>query len=433
MENEIYVACWLDGDKAIMMAGTRNPEGFVKPLAVERRSNPGANSVVNGVIAVNDGNRNIVAALCKCIANRLTTTLNETYTIRGLYFGAMPRSLRSIRTSGEKVLDTRNYVREADVDECRSLAYSEAASFGEVLALYDSGFELDSAISRHAVGEVAKKVRLNALSVVVGKRFSTDYKALMPKDVTLFDVMPAGIAVASAVTHSDERLNGVLSVHFCSTTTLFTAYRDDQVIATCVVPFGEDDVIHDMCHGNFKSDSWRTLYDNWDFVSGAANIKISDGTAKHSLDTETIERMRFAAETRISEIYSIALEWLRNQISDFDSLIHSIVFTGSLSDKLGFIQFVDESLLPGHTCQCRCGNIMDVMKDEAYSGDADYLPLVGMLQKAAQNCMEHKVTPKMDEISTPAEQPAKAKETKDPKSPSFIHKLFNSLADDSSL
>jgi len=422
MENEIYVACWLDGDKAIMMAGTRNSEGRVTPLAVERRTAIG--SVTNGVVALNEDNRNMVATLSKCMANRISNALHDTYSIRGLYFGVMPRSLRSIRTSGEMVLDTRRYVTDADIYEVRRMANDEATTFGDVIALYDNGFELDGAITRHVKGEIVKKLKMNTLSVVVNKRFSTDYKSLMPKDmgVSLLGVMPAGVAVATAITRPQERLDGVLSVHFCGSTTLFTAFRDDHVIATCVVPFGEEDVVHDMCQGNFKQESWNTLYQNWDFVSGAANIKISDGTGKHPLDPETIERMRYAAESRISEIYNIAIEWLRAQTPDFDSVIQNIVFSGSLTDKLGFLQFVDESLLPGHECVCRCGDIMEFMTDETYSGDADYIPLIGLIAMASENCVERKVTPKMEDVK-PTPTPEKPNNRHNTKGPSLFDKV----------
>ncbi len=401
MENEIYVACWFDGNRAVMMAGTRNSGGYVTPLAVERRTGLSAGSVVNGVIALNEDNRNMVSSLSKLIANRLTTTLQDTYSVRGLYLGIMPRSMRSIRTSGEKVLDTRRYVEDSDIYEVRRIANAEASTFGDVLALYDNGFELDGVNTRYAKGAVAKKIKANTIAVVVNKRFSTDYKALMPSrdpEISLLGVMPAGVVVASAVTKEEERLEGVLSVHFCGATTLFTAYRDDQVIASCVVPFGEEDVVHDMCHGCFKSNFWHVVYENWDFVSGGADIKMSDGTGKRPLDSETIERLRYAAESRISEIFNIANEWLRAQVQDFDSLIKHIVFTGSIADKLGFIKYVEESLVPGRDVACRCGDIMDVMTDDRYSGDADYIPLVGLIKLASENCVEQKVIQRIDEI-----------------------------------
>lgn len=440
MENEIYAACWFDGDRAVMMAGTRNSGGYVTPLAVERRTGLSAGSVTNGVIALNEDNRNMVSTLSKLIANRLTTTLNDTYSVRGLYLGVMPRSMRSIRTSGEKVLDTRRYVRQDDIDEIRQVAFSEASSFGDVVALYNNGFEIDGVNTRHAKDEVAKKVKINTLAIVVNNRQATDYKALMPKDkdvdVKLLGVIPAGVAVASVVTKQDERLNGVLSVHFCDTTTLFTAYRDDQVIATCVVPFGEEDVIHDMCYGNIKSNFWRVVYDNWDFVSGGADIKMSDGTGKRPLDSATIERLRYAAESRISEIFNIANEWLRAQVQDFDSLIRHIVFTGSIADKLGFIKYVEESLVPGRDVTCRCGDIMDVLTDDKYSGDADYLPLVGLIKLASENCIERKAILKMDDLQTPAEQEKQnktAKETKGSKTTKIFQKLFDTLTEDDTL
>lgn len=434
MENEIYVACWFDGNKAIMMAGTRNSEGRVTPLAVERRSGFG-DAAANGVITLNEDNRNMIATLTRCIINRLTTTLNDTYTMRGLYLGVMPRSMRSVRTSGELILDTRRYVKDADIEECRRQAYTEASTFGDVLALYNNGFELDGTMARIAKDGIAKKIKMNALSVVVNHRFSTDYKSLMPKDVTLYGVNPVGVAVARTVTTPEERLNGVLSVHFCSKSTLFTAYRDDQVIATCVVPFGEDDVVHDMCQGHFKQDHWRKLYDNWDFVSGASNIMISDSTGKHPLDSETFEHMRYSAETRITEIYKIAIEWLCNQVHDLDALIQYVVFSGSLADKAGFINYVEESLLPEHKCQLRCGDIMNIMTDETYSGDADYIPLVGLIAMASESCVERKVTPKMDEINTVQEQ-EKQPVKQGSKGPSLFDKMgnaFKKLTEDDNL
>lgn len=439
MENEIYAACWFDGDKAVMMAGTRNSEGQVTPLAVERRTGLSAGSVANGVIALNEENRTMVSSLVQLMANRLTTAFNETYSIRGLYLGVMPRSMRGIHTSGEKVQDTRRYVRDEDIDEVRRKANAEASTFGEVLALYNNGFELDGAATRHAKDEVAKKVKINTLAVVVNKNFATDYKALMPtKDpsVALYGVMPAGVAVASVVTRPEERLDGVLSVHFCGSTTLFTAYRDDQVIATCVVPFGEEDVIHDMCCDfNIKMNGWRTMYDNWDFVSGASNIKIKDNTGMHHLDSKTIEQMNFAAESRISEIYNIAIAWIRTQMQDFDSLINHIVFTGSIADKKGFIDYVKESLLPDTKYVLRLGDIMDSMTDSQYAGDADYLPLVGMIKMASENCVERKTTQNVEELvgGQEVKKPGRDEDTYNPKQPSLFSRLVNSLKEDNSL
>lgn len=444
MENEIYAACWFDGEKAVMMAGTRNSEGHVTPLAVERRASLSAGSVANGVIVLNEENRNMVSALVKCIANRLSTTLHETYFVRGLYLGVMPRSMRGIRTSGEKILDTRRYVRNEDIDEVRRKASAEASTFGEVLALYNNGFEIDGVSTRHAKEEVAKKVKINTLSVVVNKNFATDYKALMPKEpsVALLGVMPAGVAVASAVTRPEERLDGVLSVHFCQSTTLFTAYRDDQVIATCVVPFGEEDIIHDMCCDiNIKRDSWDTMFDNWDFVSGGAEVKISDSTGKHPLDSATIERMHYATESRISEIYNVAVEWFRTQVRDFDSIIRHIVFTGSVADKKGFIDYVKGSLLQGAGYDLRIGDIMDSMTDVQYGGDADYIPLVGMLKMASENCVERKEVLKMEDLAAEMEhepeKPVKPKDQDKQKRPSlfdmFIPTIKNTLADDETL
>lgn len=433
MENEIYAACWFDGDKAVMMAGTRNSEGYVTPLAVERRTGLSAGSVINGVIAINEDNRNMVSSLSKLIANQLTTTLPDTYKVRSIYLGVMPRSMRSIRTSGEKTLDTRRFVNQSDIDEVRRKASDEADTFGDVLALYNNGFELDGANTRHAKDEVAKKVKMNTLAVVVNKRFSTDYKALMPKEkdsnITLLGVMPASVAVASVVTKPEERMDGVLSVHFCNTTTLFTAYRDDQVISTCVIPFGEEDVIHDMCQGNFKTNFWRTMFDNWDFVSGGAEVKISDGTGKHPLDSDTIERMRYAAESRISEIYNIAREWMCAQVQDFDKIIKHIVFTGQIADKLGFLKYVKASLVPEKDVVCRCGDIMDVMTDDKYSGDADYLPLVGLIKMASENCVERKVIQNMDELLAGQDtaKPGKDKDPDKPKEPSFFTRWGNAV------
>lgn len=443
MENEIYAACWFDGDKAVMMAGTRNSEGHVCPLAVERRPGLSPGSVANGVIALNEENRTMVSSLVQLVANRLNTTFADaTYTVRGLYLGVMPRSMRGIRTSGEKVLDVRRYVNDKDIDDVRSEANAEASTFGEVLALYNNGFEIDGVATRHAKGELVKKVKINTLAVVVNKNFATDYKALMPKssEVTLHDVVPAGVAVASAVTKSEERLDGVLSVHFCSSTTIFTVYRDDQVIATCVVPFGEEDVIHDMCcDSNLKQNSWKVMYDNWNFATGASNIMISDGTGKHPLDSKTVEQMNFAAESRVSEIYNIAIEWLCAQVQDFDKTIKHIVFTGRIADKLGFLDYVRESLLPGKDVECRCGDIKDVITDNKYLGDADYLPLVGLIKMASENCVERKTTQNVEELvgGQGVKQPGKDEDTYNPKQPSLFSKigkvLANSLKEDNSL
>lgn len=435
MENKIYVVCWFDGNKAIAMAGTRNSEGKVSPLAVERR-NATAGSIANGVIALSDENRKTFSDLSRCVANLLTTTLNETYSVQGFYVVAMPRSMRSVVTSGEKILDTRRYVTDRDIEDCRIKAREEVIPDCDVLSLYENGFNLDSVSTRHANGEVAKKLRMNALSVIVNKRFSTDYRMLLPKDVTLSGVLPASVAASMAVTTPDERFDGVVSVHFCNSTTLFTAYSDDRVVATCVVPFGEEDVIHDLCSGvcensKEKEAVWRKIYDKWNFASAESDLRVSDSLGNKLVDAEKAKHMSYAAETRISEIFNIGIEWLRNQLADFDTVTKAVVFSGLISDKAGFSDFAS-SLAPDSTC--RCGNANDILLDHTYGDDPDYIPMIGAMLMATEGCVEIKHAPVIEPVITPPDDPdnkPKEKTGRVKKPPfGFINDLFNGKDED---
>jgi len=410
MENDIYVVCWFDGNEAIAMAGTRKSKGMISPLAVERREIP-ASAVANGVINVNDDNRQVISTLVRCVANLLTTTLNENYTVRGIYFVAMPRSMRSIVTSGEKVLATRSYVTEADVRECREKAREGISADLKLLCLYENDFELDGKSSRHAIDEVAKKLRMNALSVVVGKRFSSDYSVMLPKDVALAGVLPASVAASMAVTTPEERFEGAISVHFCDSTTLFTAYRDDRVLATCVVPFGEQDVIHDLCCevcDNTNDNVWRKIYGRWNFNAKAKDLHITDSFSGNSLvDDEKVERMLYCAEVRIREILNIGLEWFRAQVREYDEVSKKIVFSGCIAEKEGFGRFA-ESLY--ENTECRSGNANQIISDESYFDDVNYIPLVGAMLLATDNCVERKAKQNLEEIQRKAEEERRQEE-----------------------
>jgi len=424
MENEIYVVSLFDGDKGVMMAGTRSDDGRVVPLAVERRNGLAAGSVVNGVITVNDETRKMVNDLTQFVTNRLAKKFDRNVTINGTYLCAMPRSMRSVMTVSDLTLDTRRRITDGDINELCRNAKADASAYGDLMATYNSGFIKDGAEMRNVVGESAKNLKMKNLSVIVNKHFVTDYKGLMPKSMDMKGVMPASVAVGGVVTTSDERDNGVLSIHFCADTTLFTAYYDDMIIATCVVPFGEQDLIHDLCSTYFHDPKvWRKIYDGWDFVNGV-KVKIKDSTtgSTRSMDDSDVMCMHNAACMRLKEIISIGIDWMRDQAEgeDFEKVVSKVVFSGALTSKPGFIDSASNKLMP--ESDCRLGDASMVIDNTDYLDDNDYIPLIGMLQMASSNCVEIQKPVEQPEDETAPEQPQPEQPKQQKKRFSFLHK-----------
>lgn len=388
MENEIYVACCFESDKGIMMAGTKDAEGKINPIAVERRVGISEDSITNDVLTLNEETRKMFADLTQCVNNRLSNAYDSPMAIKGVYMGVKPRSMRSVKTINELTLETRRRVTENDINELRRGAYTDASLLGDVMVTYNCGYILNDTKMRHVIGESAKKLKMDNVSVVVNNRFSTDYKGLLPKNVSLLGVMPASVAVGNVVTTADERFDGVVSVHFCAKSTLFTAYVEDYVAATCVVPFGEDDVIHDLCSSVFRDNKlWRKVYEVWDFINGVSKVRIKDRAgATHSLDIENDNKMIAAAKMRIKEILKIGLDWIADQVEcDYEKVIKNIVFTGTLADKAGFIDY-ESHAFPDSVC--RRGDISEMLSNTDFADDNDYLPLIGLIQMASENCVD---------------------------------------------
>ncbi|MCQ2344967.1 MAG: hypothetical protein MJ002_08685 [Paludibacteraceae bacterium] len=402
--NKIFLSLIFDGENAMVMAATKSQTGVIMPLATESEKIP-VNSNKSGVVEVNDDTCMAVGKLCKTILNKIEGE-NE---VTGIYLGIMPRSMHGEAIEIHKEFQGKHRITEHDIENMDKEVVDKITN--TVVAVYNNGFERDGLETLNVRNELADSLTRKSLALVVSPRHLPDYKKLMPNEVKLRKIVPTPVAIAHIVTDEEQRVNGVMSFHIACQSSGLTYMRNDMVMGCAVVPFGFDHILKDMSLGEIPLEKIRS------FVTGSKmTYKCAQGTTiKFSNDGHafSLSDSIAAFNARIREIFSLAHERILATLN-LDELKTTVLVSSSLINTQEFAEALSGLLEQ----DCVLANSSNVLNEGQKFAANKYIPLIGIINEATENCIEERTyeidtTPKTKKSPGDDEEPWDGEEPDD--------------------
>lgn len=396
---KVYVVLNFDGDEATMMAAEKNDEGKISPLANEKINLP-ADAVSNGVVNISRSLVGEVASMRLKLQNKLPSN----YQINGLYIGAMCRSMHSEQVTTTYELEGRRKVSHTELADLEALEC--VVNSGSIVTRCCNGYIADDRSMAKIDNELASRIGRRDLAVVVADNCKCDYSKLVPQDVLFRGVLATSVAIARTVTTEQERIDGILSVHFASDSTCMTYYLNDEAMSTVVVPFGWNHIQHDMALDGFSDNQVKKILEDqhWSFTNEKLSFKGNNCNSGDLIN---------AACSRIREIFTLGISRIETELHT-EKLLSDLVATGAPVRKQGFIELMKTAT--GHNVragQLTCGED-GVLFNDNYS-DARYIPMVSLINVADTACcrrLEPVKPPVVEPEPVPEEEKPVEQETK---------------------
>ncbi|MCQ2329367.1 MAG: hypothetical protein MJZ93_02275 [Paludibacteraceae bacterium] len=380
MEN-IYLTVCVEGQTCYMMASKRGADGKVTPIGVE--SEVLESDVVKcGVVMNENGLKLALSKLKGKMVNKLPNC-----EITGFYMGIECRSMRSREITAIHELDIRRYPRKNDLDMLEDIAANEAGK--NLIAMYDVGYECDGVATSNITENLAKKIVKHSIAVNVAEKFHRDYVMFAPAGIEMYDVLPTPVHRAMVVTTEQQRIDGCLVVSVNSDCCSFTVLKNDKLAGMAVVPFGEEDLIHDFNNGKLSSAAAIGLM-------GKLNYKDKFQPKAFKVDGQQViisEEMMEKLKCRLEEILTFGKKWVESIIT-WNEIRENVVITGKTVEFDGMKDLIGKMI----DCVCHSANSSDVLSSNKYA-DERYYGLIGMAAFAKKNCVvETKVEVPVAEI-----------------------------------
>ncbi len=241
-EDKIIVAADL-GSSQLRVIAARCNNNVVEVLAFEKEND--TNNIDKGVIQSPDKLAFKLSEKCNLISNRL----GPNKSVDSIYIMLGGRSISCTRVSTSKTFGTIMTVTQNDIHKLATRTHAEFFMEGkEIIQIVPQGFILDGEYFSHPIGEKCTTIEGEFLIVYCDEIIKNNIGKLFDKTgkLSLANTRLAIECSAKALLTEAQRQDGVALIDFGASTTTLAIYKDGIMRYISVIPFGGDNITHDI-------------------------------------------------------------------------------------------------------------------------------------------------------------------------------------------
>ncbi len=400
---EILISVDFGSTHIMLMAAERLNDGKLKVLGVEKAPTP-EGSIKNGIIKKPSEISFQLGGLVKLMENRL----GQKYIIKSIYASQSGCSLRTTRTNIQHTFSNATEITQNELNLIdRNI---DLAQFNEksILSIMKEEYNINGELAKDPIGKFANQITVNYL-VAYGKNeieynFNRSFERTVFNQSNVHSVI-APVAIANAVLTNDDKIAGCAVVNFGASTTLVSVYKDGYLRHAAVVPFGSKHINNDLSEliaNQSKIEAIKTNYVDMIFTEEDEKKRLSytNSVEEGTIEIEYKDIYNYL-EARLDETIGFVMDEIGSCI-DIKELGQGLIITGGGAK----LKNIDKYIAEKYEVDVRLGAHDQWLAEgqENYSG-YQYAMLIGLIAKAAKNCVEEK--------EKENEEPTTTKPTKD--------------------
>ncbi|MDR2140061.1 MAG: cell division protein FtsA [Tannerella sp.] len=377
----------------IGMIGSKNEEGRISVLAVEREEADGS-SIRRGNIYHKESTGRLMKRLIEKLQNRIVDKLPD-FRIEKVYVGVGGQSLRSIEHFEMKTLSMGATVSENDLRALDMQCRAYRPDMEDVVAIAPPVYYVDGKQVEQPKGLPAGRIEAH-YKLIVGR---PSIRNCVMDCVKLTGLQLAGIivsplALAEATLGRKEKETGCVLMSFDTGVTSVAVYQHGSLALLSVIPLGVQLITGDL----MRTLKLRKEEAEWLKITYGLSLAGQEKNADHpqgkiAIDGQKVDSVRLNAiiEGRIKEIVENVYERIRS-MGDMASLSSGIVLTGNASD----LKELPELLRQRFNLEVTPAAIRKerMEKNENRVNDPKYMTAISLLIQGTENCLQHISPPK---------------------------------------
>lgn len=342
-ENPVIVGLDIGTTKIAAIAGRKNQFGKLEILGFGKSDSSG---VTHGmVLNIEDCIRSIGVALDDCMAS------NPNLTIKEVYVGIAGHHIKSIQTSGDRVLaNIEEEIRKEDIDALLKDQYKTFIPSGDqIIDIIPQDFTVDSfggLTMQQVIGMTGIKVGAN-FHIVTGDKTAIRnmHRCVTRAGLQTKDLVLQPLASAAAVMCPEDFEAGVAIVDIGGGTTDLAVFHEGMLKHTAVIPIAGVNITNDIRQGlgvlRSQAEQMKVQFGMALADEAKSNAFITIPGLKGQQPREiSAKNLAHIIQSRMEEILEYVAYHLR-QLNLHDKLHGGIILTGGGSQLKHLIQLTE--------------------------------------------------------------------------------------------
>ncbi len=387
MDSKILLVADIASTQMMLMAAERTGEGTFRVIAVEQETTP-EDSVQYGIIQSASTIAAKLTEMMRKMENRLRN-VDPKYKIRRVFVGFSGRSLRTVRCGATREYSSPLEISQAEMTSLLREIESRRVEGKLRYAVFTEEFVADGEYLRNPEGVVCKELTGNYLVVYGREDINLNYEKMIDR-FQMYGIENCGlapIAMANAVTTSDDRRKGCAVIDFGEALTTVAVFQDEYLRHLAVIPFGTNNVVRDLCDLGLtykEAEKAKSKYTSLAAPERDQRLSYGGGAG-----TETrvvlMSDMVKVTYARVDEIMDMVIGEIEN--SCYSSRLEAGIIVGGDGLRInGMVDYIRDKTKMAVREASHSHQLASVSVAE-YS-DSRYSQLVGLLMNCGDMCVE---------------------------------------------
>lgn len=318
-EKDIIVAVELGSTAIRAIAGTRQPDGTMKVLAIAQED--ATNCIRKGIVDNIDKTAQTISNVIQKLDEKLNVHVTKAYV------GLSGQSLHTILNKVEKTYETKTQIENEIVDHLKDINRATIYLESEILDVVPQEYHIGNRSIPEPVGMLTDHIEAQFLNIVARRSLSENIeKCMKGAGLEIAELFISPLCLADSLLTASEKRSGCALVDFGANTTTVAIYTKNLLRYLGVIPLGGANVTTDIASKNIEFDEAEKLK----LDHAAACHEETEDTAPRKLSLSfdrslSEDLFQEIVEARYKEIF--ANVWARIE-PECDKLLSGIVFCG---------------------------------------------------------------------------------------------------------
>lgn len=320
-EKDLIVAIELGSSAIRGIAGRKNADGSIQVLDIAQE--PSMGCIRKGAVYNIDKTVQCIRQIIRKLQESQHVYISK------VYAGIGGQSLRTVRNSVSRQLDTKVIISEELVDNLLDTNLNVVYPEKEILDVVPQEYHIGTQYTTDPVGIPSNHIEGRFLNVVARTSLKDNMqRCFAAAGLEVADCFISPLVLAENVLTENEKRSGCALIDFGADTTTVSIYKNNLLRHLAVIPLGGNNITQDLCTLQLEEDEAESL--KLQYGTAYTEPKTEESTRELPVSNERTLRENLVqeiTEARMEEI--IANVW--EQISSSghrDKLLAGIVITG---------------------------------------------------------------------------------------------------------
>lgn len=388
---DFIAAIELGSSKITGVAGKKNADGSIHILAYA--SEHSSDCIRKGIIYNLDKTTQCLASVIGKLEEQLQASIKK------VYVGIGGQSLRSIRNTETKQLDTEVKISQALIDELMKNNREMALMDQEMLAVEPQEYKVGNQLTTEPVGIPTEHIEAHYVNIIGRNTLRSNIRQCVRQaGYEVADYLLSPIVTANIVLTASEKRSGCALVDLGADTTTVSVYKNNILRHLAVIPLGSNNITKDIASLQIEEEDAEQLKLRYAsaYTEPSEEEDINQEYAIDGRCSIRARKLEDIVEARTLEILENV--WNQIKLSGYSNELHAgIILTGGASQlpnlNKAFITVtkIDKIRI------AQTGNIELTDDHQDITPNGSQNTLIGLLAAGKDNCC--KIDPHKSQLS----------------------------------